>query len=257
MRGDAAPAPAARTLGAVAGIWGHSGGRAPKVPRVTPCSKSVNFTHYDSRLRPPDCTIRLRSLPSGGAWSETPNYEPDLDRAARPFYNLMMFPYPSPRDCTRHSSRSPGGHLRGSSGSRSSIYSRPMGSACIRYSLRELRPVDRINPGSDSAAIANSGANEALSGGMFDWATRCPPPIRLLQVDAVDLQPLFRAGSSTRRRRRELVFPRTRRPRQRTGHHGPVSVRNGRGAELPRPVVLPDPRLAQRHVDTPGQRLDW
>src|ERR1700694_5844383 len=28
-------------------------------------------------------------------WAERHSTEPDLDRAARPFYNLMMFPYPS------------------------------------------------------------------------------------------------------------------------------------------------------------------
>ena len=28
-------------------------------------------------------------------WFETKIYEPDLKRAKRPFYNLMMFPYPS------------------------------------------------------------------------------------------------------------------------------------------------------------------
>ena len=28
-------------------------------------------------------------------WAERHINEPDLDRAARPFYNLMMFPYPS------------------------------------------------------------------------------------------------------------------------------------------------------------------
>src|SRR5712672_746585 len=28
-------------------------------------------------------------------WNERHTNEPDLDRAARPFYNLMMFPYPS------------------------------------------------------------------------------------------------------------------------------------------------------------------
>ena len=28
-------------------------------------------------------------------WAERNTNEPDLDRAARPFYNLMMFPYPS------------------------------------------------------------------------------------------------------------------------------------------------------------------
>ena len=30
-----------------------------------------------------------------GRWNELHTNEPDLDRAARPFYNLMMFPYPS------------------------------------------------------------------------------------------------------------------------------------------------------------------
>src|SRR5438067_4273518 len=30
-----------------------------------------------------------------GRWAERHTNEPDLDRAARPFYNLMMFPYPS------------------------------------------------------------------------------------------------------------------------------------------------------------------
>src|SRR5881628_1384595 len=30
-----------------------------------------------------------------GRWAERHSNEPDLDRAARPFYNLMMFPYPS------------------------------------------------------------------------------------------------------------------------------------------------------------------
>jgi leucyl-tRNA synthetase len=30
-----------------------------------------------------------------GRWAERRTNEPDLDRAARPFYNLMMFPYPS------------------------------------------------------------------------------------------------------------------------------------------------------------------
>src|ERR1041385_8033630 len=30
-----------------------------------------------------------------GRWSERHTNEPDLDRATRPFYNLMMFPYPS------------------------------------------------------------------------------------------------------------------------------------------------------------------
>src|SRR3970040_485284 len=28
-------------------------------------------------------------------WLADKTYEPDLDRASRPFYNLMMFPYPS------------------------------------------------------------------------------------------------------------------------------------------------------------------
>ena len=28
-------------------------------------------------------------------WAEAHTNEPDLDGAARPFYNLMMFPYPS------------------------------------------------------------------------------------------------------------------------------------------------------------------
>ena len=28
-------------------------------------------------------------------WAERRTNEPDLDRATRPFYNLMMFPYPS------------------------------------------------------------------------------------------------------------------------------------------------------------------
>src|SRR3990167_3365866 len=28
-------------------------------------------------------------------WRETGIYEPDLDKAKKPFYNLMMFPYPS------------------------------------------------------------------------------------------------------------------------------------------------------------------
>src|SRR5258705_8374650 len=28
-------------------------------------------------------------------WTERHTNEPDLDRATRPFYNLMMFPYPS------------------------------------------------------------------------------------------------------------------------------------------------------------------
>src|ERR1051325_699749 len=30
-----------------------------------------------------------------GRWAERHTNEPDLDRAERPFYNLMMFPYPS------------------------------------------------------------------------------------------------------------------------------------------------------------------
>src|SRR3954471_23628093 len=30
-----------------------------------------------------------------GRWAEQRTNEPDLDQAARPFYNLMMFPYPS------------------------------------------------------------------------------------------------------------------------------------------------------------------
>src|SRR5438445_7092671 len=30
-----------------------------------------------------------------GRWAERHTNEPDLDRATRPFYNLMMFPYPS------------------------------------------------------------------------------------------------------------------------------------------------------------------
>lgn len=29
------------------------------------------------------------------AWTEAKTYEPDLDKAQKPFYNLMMFPYPS------------------------------------------------------------------------------------------------------------------------------------------------------------------
>ena len=28
-------------------------------------------------------------------WEQNPTNEPDLDRPERPFYNLMMFPYPS------------------------------------------------------------------------------------------------------------------------------------------------------------------
>ena len=28
-------------------------------------------------------------------WAEQHSNEPDLDRPTRPFYNLMMFPYPS------------------------------------------------------------------------------------------------------------------------------------------------------------------
>ena len=28
-------------------------------------------------------------------WAERHTNEPDLDRAERPFYNLMVFPYPS------------------------------------------------------------------------------------------------------------------------------------------------------------------
>ena len=29
------------------------------------------------------------------AWAESKINEPDLDKAGKPFYNLMMFPYPS------------------------------------------------------------------------------------------------------------------------------------------------------------------
>src|SRR3989344_3707889 len=28
-------------------------------------------------------------------WQENKTYQPDLDKANRPYYNLMMFPYPS------------------------------------------------------------------------------------------------------------------------------------------------------------------
>ena len=30
-----------------------------------------------------------------GVWFRTGIYEPDIQRAPRPYYNLMMFPYPS------------------------------------------------------------------------------------------------------------------------------------------------------------------
>ncbi|HEV8198011.1 MAG TPA: leucine--tRNA ligase [Gemmatimonadales bacterium] len=46
--------------------------------------------HPDHEYRPDAVEAKWQAL-----WNERHTNEPDLDRGARPFYNLMMFPYPS------------------------------------------------------------------------------------------------------------------------------------------------------------------
>ncbi|MGH7560806.1 MAG: leucine--tRNA ligase [Gemmatimonadales bacterium] len=46
--------------------------------------------HHDDHYRPEQVEPKWRAR-----WAERRTNEPDLDRAERPFYNLMMFPYPS------------------------------------------------------------------------------------------------------------------------------------------------------------------
>jgi leucyl-tRNA synthetase len=46
--------------------------------------------HPDHEYRPDAVEAKWQSR-----WAERHTNEPDLDRATRPFYNLMMFPYPS------------------------------------------------------------------------------------------------------------------------------------------------------------------
>ena len=46
--------------------------------------------HPDPEYRPDQVEAKWQAR-----WAERHTNEPDLDRAARPFYNLMMFPYPS------------------------------------------------------------------------------------------------------------------------------------------------------------------
>ena len=50
------------------------------------------MTRHDSDdgYRPDQVEAKWRAR-----WAERGTNEPDLDRAERPFYNLMMFPYPS------------------------------------------------------------------------------------------------------------------------------------------------------------------
>jgi leucyl-tRNA synthetase len=43
----------------------------------------------------PDYNFKKIEKKWAGRWFEDKIYEPDLDKSARPFYNLMMFPYPS------------------------------------------------------------------------------------------------------------------------------------------------------------------
>src|SRR5215467_1770816 len=46
--------------------------------------------NYNDRYNPPAIERHWQSV-----WEQTRLYQTDLDQAERPFYNLMMFPYPS------------------------------------------------------------------------------------------------------------------------------------------------------------------
>src|SRR6267142_1140970 len=101
-------------------------------------------------------------------WAERHTNEPDLDRAARPFYNLMMFPYPSAD-----------------------------GFRCLRHPFRELRaddwyPSRQAHPAEHRGVPAPAPAlrrNVRLAARALDDRSR------VLQMDAVDLSAAVQGGA--------------------------------------------------------------
>ncbi len=133
-------------------------------------------------------------------WAERGTNEPDLDRAARPFYNLMMFPYPSAEGLHV-------GNMFAFTGA--DVYGR----------FKRLQGYDVFEPiGFDAFGIhsENYAIKQGINPADPDPAEHreLPPPARadrrdvrlaaraldhrpaLLQVDPVDLPPALKAGKA-------------------------------------------------------------
>ena len=57
---------------------------------MTDTSKPISAESTDQAYHPDAVEAKWQAR-----WAERHTNEPDLDRPARPFFNLMMFPYPS------------------------------------------------------------------------------------------------------------------------------------------------------------------
>ena len=182
-------------------------------------------------------------------WAELGTNEPDLDRASRPFYNLMMFPYPSAEGLHV-------GNVFAFTGA--DVFGRfqrmrgwnvfqPMGFDAFgihseNFALKMgMHPAELI-----PRNIANFTRQLTAIGGMFAWkhvlATTDPD---LLPVDAMDLPPAAQARPRLQEKGGgQLVPQRQDRTRERAGHCRCVRAvwRNG-GTARARTVVLPDYRL--------------
>ena len=131
-------------------------------------------------------------------WAERHTNEPDLDGPTRPFYNLMMFPYPSAEGLHV------GNMFAFTGGDTYGRFKRLQG-----YDVFEPIGFDAFGIHSENYAI-KLGINPAKLiprnidnfrrqlrriGGMFDWrhelSTTDP---RVLQVDPVDLPPALQGG---------------------------------------------------------------
>ena len=63
--------------------------------------KPINNKNDESRIEPEHLSNTQEYLPEliekkwQKIWKETKLFSPDMDKSEKPFYNLMMFPYPS------------------------------------------------------------------------------------------------------------------------------------------------------------------
>ena len=156
-------------------------------------------------------------------WAEGRTNEPDLDRAPRPFYNLMMFPYPSAEGLHV-------GNLFAFTGA--DVFGRfkrmqgwnvfqPMGFDAFGIHSENFALKMGIHPAElIPRNIANFTRQLTGMGGMFAWdhvlATTDPAYYKWTQW--IFLQ-LFKRGLAYKKKgRRQLVPDRQDRARQRAGH---------------------------------------
>ena len=147
-------------------------------------------------------------------WAERHINEPDLDRAARPFYNLMMFPYPSAEGLHV-------GNMFAFTGA--DTYGRfkrlqgydvfePIGYDAFgihseNYAIAQGINPGKLIPGTSPISAGSSGGSAACSTG----GTSCPPPIpSTTSGPSGSSSSCSRRGRRTRRRRRSTGVPRTR-----------------------------------------------